>query len=87
MATQPVLRGRSADITAAGVPAGRIYVWEIPVRLTHWVNALSIVMLSFTGYYIARPYLAISHRRRIAISSWATSALPTSCSATSFWPA
>ncbi len=60
MATQPVLRGRSPEIKAAGVSAGRIYVWEIPVRLTHWINALSIVVLSFTGYYIARPYLAIS---------------------------
>ncbi len=60
MTTQPVLRGRSAAIKKAGSPAGRVYVWEIPVRLTHWVNALSIVVLSFTGYYIANPYLAIS---------------------------
>lgn len=60
MTTQPALRGRSAEIKEAGSPAGRIYVWEIPVRLTHWVNALSIVVLSFTGYYIANPYLAIS---------------------------
>ncbi len=40
----------------------RIYVWEVPVRLTHWVNVASIVILSFTGYYISNPYIAISPR-------------------------
>lgn len=28
------------------------YVWEVPVRVTHWVNALCIVILSVTGIYI-----------------------------------
>jgi Ni/Fe-hydrogenase 1 B-type cytochrome subunit len=42
--------------------AGRVYVWEIPVRLTHWVNVLCIVVLSFTGYYIANPYVQVSSR-------------------------
>ncbi len=35
----------------------RVYVWEFPVRLTHWVNFLAIVVLSFTGYYIGSPFL------------------------------
>ncbi|NTU41904.1 MAG: Ni/Fe-hydrogenase, b-type cytochrome subunit [Nitrospirales bacterium] len=35
----------------------RIYVWEFPVRLTHWVNVLSIVVLSFTGYYVGAPFI------------------------------
>lgn len=35
----------------------RIYVWEFPVRLTHWVNVAAIAVLSFTGYYIANPFL------------------------------
>lgn len=35
----------------------RIYVWEFPVRLTHWVNFLSILLLSFTGYYIGNPFI------------------------------
>lgn len=39
---------------------GRVYVWEIPVRLTHWVNVVSIVVLSFTGYYIGNPYVRVS---------------------------
>jgi Ni/Fe-hydrogenase 1 B-type cytochrome subunit len=33
----------------------RVYVWEFPVRLYHWVNALCIVALSVTGYVIGRP--------------------------------
>ncbi len=35
----------------------RIYVWQIPVRLTHWVTVASIVVLSVTGGYIADPFL------------------------------
>ncbi|NOX62059.1 MAG: Ni/Fe-hydrogenase, b-type cytochrome subunit [Chloroflexi bacterium] len=40
----------------------RVYVWEVPVRLTHWVNVICIVILSLTGYFIANPYLRISPR-------------------------
>ena len=28
----------------------RVYVWEMPVRLTHWVLFFSILILSATGY-------------------------------------
>jgi len=35
----------------------REYIWELPVRITHWVNALSIVTLSLTGFYIGAPFL------------------------------
>ena len=42
--------------------AGRVYVWEIPVRLTHSVNVACIVVLSFTGYYIGNPYVQVSAR-------------------------
>jgi len=31
------------------------YVWEIPVRVTHWVNVLAIVTLCVTGFYIGTP--------------------------------
>ncbi|KAF0219641.1 MAG: Ni/Fe-hydrogenase 1 B-type cytochrome [Geobacteraceae bacterium] len=31
------------------------YVWEVPVRVTHWVNFLAIVILSVTGVYIGSP--------------------------------
>jgi len=33
----------------------RVYVWELPVRLYHWVNALCVVVLSVTGYMIGKP--------------------------------
>jgi Ni/Fe-hydrogenase 1 B-type cytochrome subunit len=35
----------------------RVYVWELPVRVTHWVTVLSILALSITGFYIASPFL------------------------------
>ncbi len=34
----------------------RVYVWEFPVRLYHWVNAICIVVLSVTGYIIGKPF-------------------------------
>jgi Ni/Fe-hydrogenase 1 B-type cytochrome subunit len=33
------------------------YVWEWPVRITHWINVLSMVMLSITGFYIGSPFM------------------------------
>jgi Ni/Fe-hydrogenase 1 B-type cytochrome subunit len=35
----------------------REYVWEFPVRFTHWINVLSILVLSVTGFYIGRPFI------------------------------
>jgi Ni/Fe-hydrogenase 1 B-type cytochrome subunit len=35
----------------------RLYVWQAPVRVTHWVTATCIVILSITGGYIADPFL------------------------------
>jgi Ni/Fe-hydrogenase 1 B-type cytochrome subunit len=32
-----------------------VYVYEAPVRLWHWVNALSLVVLGITGYFIGSP--------------------------------
>jgi|SRR5579862_3189856 len=36
----------------------RHYVWELPIRLTHWVNAISIPILFLTGLFIATPFFA-----------------------------
>jgi len=36
-----------------------IYVWEGPVRITHWINVFSIIILSITGYYIHNPFIDI----------------------------
>ena len=35
----------------------RVYVWQLPVRLAHWVIVVCLVVLSFTGVYIHRPFL------------------------------
>lgn len=35
----------------------RIYVWQVPVRITHWLIVACIVVLSLTGGYIADPFL------------------------------
>ncbi len=34
----------------------RVYAWEFPVRLTHWINVLCILTLSVTGFYIGNPF-------------------------------
>src|SRR4030095_3099161 len=34
-----------------------LYVWELPVRIAHWVIVLSIAVLSFTGYYLYYPFI------------------------------
>jgi Ni/Fe-hydrogenase 1 B-type cytochrome subunit len=33
----------------------KVYVWQIPVRLYHWLNALAVVVLAITGYLIGNP--------------------------------
>ncbi|MCP3958002.1 MAG: Ni/Fe-hydrogenase, b-type cytochrome subunit [bacterium] len=38
-------------------PLVNVYVWEWPVRLTHWLNAISIWVLSVTGVYMGFPFL------------------------------
>lgn len=41
--------------TAQPLPYRRVYVWELPVRFFHWVNALGIFLLFGTGYLIGNP--------------------------------
>lgn len=44
----------------------KIYVWEVPVRLTHWLNFICLLVLSFTGIYISSPFItAISSEQYI----------------------
>ncbi|PSJ74064.1 Ni/Fe-hydrogenase, b-type cytochrome subunit [Sphingobacteriales bacterium UPWRP_1] len=33
----------------------RVFVWELPVRVYHWINALAIVLLCVTGFIIGNP--------------------------------
>jgi Ni/Fe-hydrogenase 1 B-type cytochrome subunit len=43
------------EITMSSNSFRRIYVWELPVRFYHWINALCIVVLAVTGYLIGSP--------------------------------
>ncbi len=42
----------------------RVYVWEAPVRITHWLIAASIVVLSVTGFYIGHPFIGVPGEAR-----------------------
>ena len=35
-----------------------MYVWELPVRVYHWINAVALVLLCVTGYLIGAPIRA-----------------------------
>jgi Ni/Fe-hydrogenase 1 B-type cytochrome subunit len=46
-----------AVVPVAAEERRRLYVWQVPVRVTHWLTATCIVILSLTGGYIADPFL------------------------------
>ena len=52
---------RAAEIEDEGIGSQPIYVWEIPVRVTHWLIVISIMVLAATGLYIHAPYLVPSN--------------------------
>ncbi len=33
-----------------------VYLWRWPLRVTHWVSAITVVVLVVTGFYIGAPY-------------------------------
>jgi len=37
---------------------GFVYVWEAPIRISHWVNFFAILVLVFTGIYIHYPFMS-----------------------------
>lgn len=37
-------------------PKYKHYIWELPVRVTHWLNVVSIVILAVTGFLIGTPF-------------------------------
>lgn len=47
----------------------RVYVWQLPVRFYHWLNALTVTTSVITGYLIGRP-LAIQLGREASFSYW-----------------
>ncbi len=47
----------------------RVYVWELPVRFFHWINVLSLTILTITGFVIAYPP-AIASSAEASTSFW-----------------
>lgn len=45
-----------ADLTGVD----KVYVYEAPVRLWHWINMMAIVVLCVTGYFIGAPLPTLS---------------------------
>lgn len=57
-----IITHKLADVTGVddsavqhGQSIKSVYVYEAPVRLWHWINALSITVLALTGYFIGKP--------------------------------
>jgi Ni/Fe-hydrogenase 1 B-type cytochrome subunit len=38
-----------------------VYVWELPVRVPHWINVICVFMLCVTGYLIGNPIVLGGH--------------------------
>lgn len=47
----------------------QVYVWQIPVRVYHWVNAACVLVLAVTGYLIGKP-LAIHSSAEASNQYW-----------------
>jgi Ni/Fe-hydrogenase 1 B-type cytochrome subunit len=49
-------------VAASTVPKAElvpVYVWEQPVRITHWLIATAILVLAVTGFYIGHPFIVV----------------------------
>ncbi|MBL8573152.1 MAG: Ni/Fe-hydrogenase, b-type cytochrome subunit [Hyphomicrobiaceae bacterium] len=44
-----------AELRERGKRLSAVYVYEAPLRAWHWLNALAIVCLCLTGYFIGQP--------------------------------
>ena len=47
----------------------KLYVWQLPVRFYHWLNALCVTTLAVTGYLIGNP-LAIQSSSEASFGFW-----------------
>ncbi len=48
----------------------RVLVWELPVRIFHWINFLSIIALTVTGFIIADPPAILSNMEATDLHSF-----------------
>jgi Ni/Fe-hydrogenase 1 B-type cytochrome subunit len=58
---KPLAGGKVHESVAASeadnVSRKSVYVWQVPIRVFHWVNAAAIVILMLTGIYIGHPFI------------------------------
>jgi len=54
VAADPATATRSLDELVS------VYVWQIPVRIAHWLIAGSIAVLSVTGLYMGHPFMTVA---------------------------
>jgi Ni/Fe-hydrogenase 1 B-type cytochrome subunit len=47
----------------------RLYVWELPVRAFHWINALAIATLGITGWLIGKPF-SVTYAQEASFQYW-----------------
>ena len=53
------MTSEASPSTPAAAPIfKRVYVWELPVRISHWTNVACVPILFATGLYIANPQLS-----------------------------
>ncbi len=43
----------------------RVYVWELPVRMYHWLNVLVLIALVVTGFYMSNPLAILSKKEAV----------------------
>ncbi|WP_071394478.1 Ni/Fe-hydrogenase, b-type cytochrome subunit [Bacillus tuaregi] len=53
-------RSREPKVTAVKHDVVKVYVWELPVRIFHWLNAIAIFLLMVTGLFIGNPIIGAS---------------------------
>jgi Ni/Fe-hydrogenase 1 B-type cytochrome subunit len=52
---------KTQNIQVSGRRLLRVFVWELPVRVFHWINALAVLVLIVTGYLIGNPPAVMSN--------------------------
>lgn len=40
-----------------------MYLWGLPIRISHWVAVFTILILAATGFYIGRPFFSVGDPR------------------------
>lgn len=51
---------RAPKFRAINQDVVKVYVWQLPVRVFHWINVLAILLLMITGFYIGNPIVGAS---------------------------